>query len=195
MSEPLVRWATSPLVGERRTRALTLLTPAEASRLESERHPERFLTGRMLLREVAAELTGRPLPLITIAAACPDCGREHGQPRIQHPVGAAMNGLFVSLSHASDVTVAAASASPVGVDIEPRDVSLDRLAAIRDVAGGNDLTHWTRVEAVLKADGRGLRVDPRAVSIQGEEATIGGRRHRLTAIADGVHIGTVANAL
>ena len=188
MGEPFVGWATGPLVGERRTAALALLTPAEASRFESEREPERFLAGRMLLRELAAELIGLPLESITVTAACPDCGREHGQPRV--------HGLFVSLSHAGTATVAAASAeTPVGIDIEPRDASRERLAAIRDVAGGDDLVHWTRVEAVLKADGRGLRVDPRAVGIHADRATLDGAHYALTDASDDDFVVSVATRL
>ena len=175
-------------MGERRAAALALLTPAEASRFASEREPERFLTGRMLLRELAAELTGLPLKSITVTAACPDCGREHGRPRV--------DGVFVSLSHSGAVTVAAASAeAPVGVDMEPRDAPPERLAAIRDVARGDDLTHWTRVEAVLKADGRGLRVDPREVGIQGAEATIHSERYALADASDDDYVVTVATRL
>lgn len=188
MSEPLRRRATSPLLGARRSRALGLLTPAEASRFESDREPERFLAGRMLLRELAAELTGLPLESITVTAACPDCGLEHGQPRV--------DGLFVSLSHAGAVTVAAASAdAAVGIDIEPRAVSPERRAAIRDVAGGDDLAHWTRVEAVLKADGRGLRVDPRAVGIHGNRATLDGASYTLTDAGDDDFVVSVATRL
>ena len=178
----------SPLLGERRTRALALLTPAEASRFASEREPERFLAGRMLLRELVAELTGLPLESITVTAACPDCGREHGQPRV--------DGVFVSLSHAGAVTVAAASAdAPVGIDIEPRDATPERLAAIHDVAGGDDLAHWTRVEAVLKADGRGLRVDPRAVGIHGSRATLGAASYTLTDAGDDDYVVSIATKL
>ena len=188
MSEPLRGRAMSPLLGQRRTRALALLTPAEASRFESDRERERFLTGRMLLRELAAELTGLPLESITVTAACPDCGREHGQPRV--------DGVFVSLSHAGGVTVAAASAdAPVGIDIEPRDAPPERLAAIHDVAGGDDLAHWTRVEAVLKADGRGLRVDPRAVGIHGSRATLGAASYTLTDAGDDDYVVTIATKL
>ena len=188
VSEPLFRRATGPLVGDRRAAALAMLTAAEASRFASDREPEHFLAGRMLLRELAAELSGLPLESIAVTAACPDCGREHGQPRV--------DGVFVSLSHAGAVTVAAASAEArVGIDIESRDAPPERLAAIRDVAGGDDLAHWTRVEAVLKADGRGLRVDPRAVGIRGDEATLDGGSYKLTDASDEDYVVTVATRI
>ena len=40
------------------------------------------------------------------------------------------------------------------------------------MAGGEGIAHWTRVEATLKADGRGLRVDPREVRITGSETEL-----------------------
>ena len=42
----------------------------------------------MLLRESAAKLSGLKLASISVPTACPDCGREHGQPYV--------TGLFVS---------------------------------------------------------------------------------------------------
>jgi len=82
----------------------------------------------------------------------------------------------VSLSTSEDVIVVAVSDDArLGVDIEVlfsarhRVGSGDVLQRVRDVAavlgvdGGDErevLQRWVRVEAVLKADGRGLRVDP-----------------------------------
>ncbi|MDP9026535.1 MAG: hypothetical protein M3N46_03130, partial [Actinomycetota bacterium] len=87
--QPALRFDMSPLFGDRRTRALLLLTAPETSRLTFDPHPEDFLTGRMLLRELTAELTGRELERVMVTATCPDCRREHGQPRV--------DGLHVSL--------------------------------------------------------------------------------------------------
>ena len=171
------RSAAGPLTGERRRRALSMLTTTEAARFASDSHPERFLTGRMLLRELAAELTGHDLGRDPVTAACPDCGREHGQPRI--------DGIHVSLSHAGERTVAVAHPDrSIGVDVERREVSPERLAAIREIAGGIGLEHWTRVEAVVKADGRGLRIDPRRVEIVGERAMLDGRFYELIDASD-----------
>jgi 4'-phosphopantetheinyl transferase len=165
-----------------------MLTPAERARIAVDPHPERFLAGRMLLRELAAELTGRDPASTTVTAACPDCGLEHGGPRV--------DGLFVSLSHAGEFVVAAASATgPVGVDAERRDGGADRVAALHDVAGGDSLEHWTRVEAVLKADGRGLRVDPREVGIRTDVAILTGTRYRLIDASDDTFVISVAAAL
>ena len=188
--QPLLRVETSPLVGDRRVHALQLLSERESARFDDDPHPERFLTGRMLLRELVAGFTGLPLESITIAASCPDCDRPHGRPTI------AGSDLHVSLAHAGDRSVAALlEGSPIGVDIEERDASSERLAAVREVAGGGDIRHWTRVEAVLKADGRGLRVDPRAVSIHGSEAAVEGSSYRLVDVDDAEYVITVATAL
>jgi 4'-phosphopantetheinyl transferase len=187
-----LRLERSTLAGDRRRVALALLTPAEASRFASDPHPERFLTGRMLLRELAAELTGRELERVPVTAACPDCGREHGQPRVA--------GLHVSLSHAGDRTVAVVHPDrAIGVDIERRDVSPERVAAIREIAGGvgaSDpdaaLARWTRIEAVLKADGRGLRIDPRAVVITDNRATLDGTSYTLSDASDDEFVVSIA---
>jgi len=85
----------------------------------------------------------------------------------------------VSLSTSEDVIVVAVSDDArLGVDIEVLFSarhgagSGDALQRVRDVAtvlgvdAGDErdvLQRWVRVEAVLKADGRGLRVDPREV--------------------------------
>jgi 4'-phosphopantetheinyl transferase len=184
---PLLRFDTSPLAGDRRGRAPALLTAAETARFESDPRPERFLTGRMLLRELAAELTGRELESITVTAACPDCGREHGQPHVA--------GIHVSLSHARDRVVAVAHPDrAVGVDIERRDAIPERVAAIQEIAGGAGLEHWTRIEAVLKADGRGLRVDPRAVVVEGDRATLDGTLYELLDASDDEYVVSVALA-
>lgn len=197
--QPLLRVEAAPLVGDRRALALTLLSDEERARFGTDPRPERFLTGRMLLRELASGVTGTPLESITIAARCPDCGRQHGRPAIEG------SELFVSLSHSHELTVAALiDGTPIGVDIERRAASTERLAAIREVAGGaadgngdggDDVRHWTRVEAVLKADGRGLRVDPRAVAIDGDEATLDGVRYALTELRDRANTISVATAI
>lgn len=130
-----------PLTAAQRLRALELLSGAEAER--QRRNPsDGFLLGRLLLRELVAELSGAPA---RITAVCPECGEEHGRP--------VSDVLSVSVAHAGDVVVVAAAGTPVGVDVEPAD------AEVPAVFGGS-VTAWTRLEAVLKADGRGVVVDP-----------------------------------
>lgn len=126
-----------------------------------------FLTGRRLLRDLVAEIAAVDGSEVAIEARCPLCGGAHGRPAVVAPRRATT--LRVSLAHTDSVVVAAAAwDSAVGVDVERSDAAPapERDRAIATVAGasGDDaLAHWTRVEAVLKADGRGLRVDPRRV--------------------------------
>jgi 4'-phosphopantetheinyl transferase len=150
-----IRWLRTPLSPEQRLRSLAQLTDAERTREPTDA----FLAGRLLLRDVAREVLGRE-PEIT--ATCPDCGAAHGQPRL--------DGLFASIAHADGLVIVAVSTeSPVGVDVEPNDAEVPEA-----VAGGATVRHWTGVEAVLKADGRGLRVDPREVRIAGSAASVDG---------------------
>ena len=127
-------------------------------------------TGRLLLRELLAE-AGYPDARIT--AVCPDCGGEHGQPRAEG------TGLHLSLSYVGEFVVAAVSAVPVGVDAEALEQTAERLDAIGKLTGIRSLHSWTRTEAVLKADGRGLRVDPAEVHFDGDTATLAGVRYDL----------------
>lgn len=146
------------------------LVPLDTSRDDG------FRLGRALLRETAARLTSQPADEIVITAICPDCGGNHGKPTTSL-------GIFVSLSRCAGAIVAVASrVGPIGVDVEPVDGAAGREGAIRALTGHASVRHWTHVEAVLKADGRGLRVDPSLVSVRGDEATVADRptRYRLS---------------
>jgi len=125
--------------------------------------------GRALLRRLAGEQLGVAPEAVPLTQRCPDCGGPHGRPVID---GAELR---VSLARCVLGAVAVAAwGADIGVDVEPRAQTPARLAAIAEVAGGAGIARWTGVEAVLKADGRGLRVDPRRVRIDGDLATIDG---------------------
>ncbi|SMH34276.1 4'-phosphopantetheinyl transferase [Rathayibacter oskolensis] len=163
---------------------LPLLTPLERERYESTPAAgtaERFVFGRVLLRMLAAELTGGHPSEIDVVACCPRCGGPHGRPRLEGS-DASLPRLSVSIAHcAGAVVVAVSSAGTVGVDIEPVEGAADRGARITQIAGApfsmgamrppDPILHWTRVEAALKADGRGLEVDPRRVRIHESRLT------------------------
>lgn len=167
--------------------------PDDSAAIAVSRHPEALIAGRMLARTLLAELTGLHADTVRLESDCPDCGLPHGKPR---GVGAAARA-HVSISHAGGHTFAVAALDhAVGIDAEPADASADRLAAIDAVAGASTdpLRHWTRVEAVLKADGRGLRVDPRSVEVDGDTATLEGRQFDLTAVEVDGFVVSVARA-
>lgn len=109
-----------------------------------------------LLVAAVAEVTGTRLSDIVVTKRCKHCGGPHGRPFV-HVTG--RPGPHVSVAHtAAVVAVAVSMRAPVGVDIEHRDV-----AALHGV----DLAGWVRTEAVLKATGDGLVVDPSLVDIRG----------------------------
>jgi 4'-phosphopantetheinyl transferase len=118
-----------------------------------------FLAGRALIRDLSERML--PGAFRMLDSVCARCGEAHGRPRLA--------GLGLSVSHAGDLVVVAvsATAADVGVDVELAQAS-DRMAELHPLFPGGavpDLAGWTRIEAVLKADGRGLAVDPGAVRL------------------------------
>lgn len=137
-------------------------------------------------REVAWELLRGLLgdaghPGASLSNPCPRCGGAHGPVRIADGVP-----WRASVTYAAGYAIAAISpqgpadapekpsptretrADPISrVDCgfsRPRGFAIDAEAfvdPVRDAAGGapGGLLHWVRTEAVLKADGRGLRAD------------------------------------
>ena len=176
-AETEVRWGLLPLSDADRLRALELLSPTEAER--QRRDPsDAFLLGRLLLRELIGELTDAPA---IVTAACDECGEEHGRPLTP--------GRFASVSHADDLVVVAVSDLPVGVDAERVDADVPPEFA-RDAAG------WTRIEAVLKAAGHGLRRDPRDVVVTGDAASLDRVDYELGEVAaDPRYVIAVARAV
>lgn len=167
---PVIRWIAPQLDDAARVRALAILSPAELARYEVTAPARRgtFLAGRLVLRELLGELMNLEPAAVDLVAVCPDCGGPHGAPTVRE------SGWRVSLSHSAAAVVAAAAwQTPVGVDLEGAVPSDEVLGAIGLVAGEASLLRWTRVEAILKADGRGLRVDPTRVHIDGDIGRVG----------------------
>lgn len=132
---------------------------------------ERFDAGRALLGELVRELTGAAE--VEIFRHCPRCGSDdHGPPQVRGlPVA-------VSVSYAGEMVAVAAvrvmDAAAVGIDIEA-DGSAHRVEELGPLFAPHpvpDLRGWTLVEAALKADGRGLNVDPSTVRLDSAADTI-----------------------
>lgn len=162
-------WVLADAVVRDRAGGLAILSSAERERFEDAPigMQDSFLVGRMLLRRLAGEQLGIPPADVPLIAVCPDCGGPHGRPIIEGST------LQVGLSRcAAGIVAVAAWDRPIGVDVESMSDADRRRDAIRRVGGGEGLEHWTRVEATLKADGRGLRVDPREVRVETEGAEL-----------------------
>ena len=171
-----------------RPRALRLLGAAErvrAAELVRADQRDRFLLGRLLVRDLAADAGGVGPEEVNVTATCARCGREHGRPRVSWP-DAAGPAPSVSLASCDGLVVAALAPADVtvGVDVErPRAATsrtgeAERRGAVIDLVGGPRRTairRWVRAEAVLKADGRGLRVEPAAVVFAGGRAHLADR--------------------
>jgi len=127
---------------------------------------QRFLAGRVMLLALITQLTDSDD--LGFTTTCERCGADHGRPRLQHaPVA-------VSVSYAGPVVAVAAvrlgDANAVGIDIERRplgkaDEPLHELANLFGSATPPDIAQWTMLEAVVKADGRGIRLDLSTVHI------------------------------
>ena len=158
-----------------RGRALHLLGSAERARAVATAHPglrDRFLLGRMLLRDLAAEAGGVRAEAVEVTAVCERCGAEHGRPRLRWSDAPAPppTASLASCGHLVVAAIAPAGVA-VGIDVEParvpRAADAARRHAIVELVGGTPRTalrRWVRAEATLKADGRGLRVEPGLVA-------------------------------
>ncbi len=145
------------------------LTPAERERHRSLRQPvdrRQFVGARQLLRDTVVELRGGAADDVELHQQCDRCGGPHGRPTIRI---AGRPGPHVSTTHAGGLVAVAIASNPVGVDLEP--VGEAGVTNAGDTATDTgDLVTWVRTEAVLKATGHGLDVDPRLVGISGPDA-------------------------
>ncbi|MET0297145.1 MAG: hypothetical protein ABW024_07060 [Microbacterium sp.] len=131
----------------------------------SDERATRRAAGDALLARLVGELGFTA----AIGRRCPVCGADdHGRPVTTAPVA-------LSLSYAGSMVAGAAvrleDAASVGIDIEPSDRDTGDLRALFAPATPPDIAGWTRIEAVLKADGRGIRIEPSSVVIDGSVAT------------------------
>lgn len=170
----------SPLSAD--TSGVDWLDASETDRFGRLRRVEdrrRFLTSRVLLKTVVGHLADAPPALVRLSYHCTRCGKPHGKPVVVEPRAAVR--WHVSLSHSGrHVMVAATDAGPVGVDVESAvatgfngfdDVALssaERTEVERCAPAAQArarAVYWARKEAVLKATGRGLAVDPCALEV------------------------------
>ena len=128
---------------------------------------------REALVAVVADVTDTAATRVRVVRRCPHCGAaDHGRPTAV----ADGHDLGVSLSRTTGVLALAVGPGPgmIGVDVErPSRVAAAELDAFtpgereRAARSGAAAVHrtacWAVKEAVLKRDGRGLRVDPTAV--------------------------------
>lgn len=109
-------------------------------------------------RDVSRALLAEALPGVRFDSRCASCGGDHG------PVHAEGTDAAVSVSYAPGWAVVAVARhhARVGVDAVPSDVGgLERVLP----PGADAARAWARIEAVLKADGRGLAVDPARIDV------------------------------
>lgn len=181
---PGVAWVAAP------DAVAPALSPADAERAAAlgPVHRVRFLRGRAALRALLDD------HVIVEPSRCDDCGGRHGAPEVR----ADGTRRFASVSHAEGGSLAAVADRRVGVDVERAGAPRVPLP-VAVPAGEDPVRHWTRVEAVLKADGRGLRVDPAAVVFARAD---GGWRAQLSEAAyavrdlavDDAHVAAIAVA-
>lgn len=141
-----------------------------ADRFVHDRDRHRFITAHAGLRLALAAETGQPPRTIKFTTT------PRGKPQLERHV------LSFNLSHSGTIAlVATCRGSAVGVDVETagRLRDLDGLAGMvmtpdeqarfaslpQDQCQLVFMRLWTRKEALLKADGRGLMYDPRKVNV------------------------------
>lgn len=148
--------------------------------------PDRASDREALLAAVMA-VTDADAPALRTGRVCPHCAAtDHGRPWVTLD-GATVG---VSLARTTGALALAVGPDPLGVDLErasrvvaaPLDVFT---AAERERAAGDPrrlAACWAAKEAVLKRDGRGLRVDPLAVDVdvEREVALFDGAEHAVT---------------
>jgi len=137
---------------------------------------ERRATGRALIRALGSQLA--PGTDLRIEQRCTLCGGPHGRPLLPDAP------LLASVAYA-DPWVAVAVAhdhewAAIGIDLEVEGAALD-LRSLFAPEAPPDLRGWTAIEAVLKADGRGLMLAPDQVRLSpdGRATVPGGAEFRV----------------
>jgi len=159
-----------------------LLDAGELERVQRRPNPHPFITAHALLRRLVADETGVDPRRLEFEKRCATCGTDrHGKP---HVTG--MRDLHVSVSYGEHMAVAVVTTmGEVGIDVEDLEsadfdgfgsVTLDESEAVHlDGLTGDALLAararmWSRKEAILKATGHGLVVDPSQVVVSSPDA-------------------------
>lgn len=128
------------------------------------------------------------LGIANVTHRCTRCGAmDHGQPIAEGVVG-------LSLSHAGGVSLAAKADGPVGIDHELLGTTIPADVVAHPSETADPLRIWVRKEAVLKATGLGLQVDPSSFWIdeRGHPSPIPGYSGPQLAVVDIAIDGCVA---
>ncbi|MGV8909901.1 MAG: 4'-phosphopantetheinyl transferase family protein [Propionicimonas sp.] len=145
-----------------------------------------FLLGRSLVAGLVRELLPDASGWSVGTRACRRCGARHA--------GVEITGVPVvaSVSYAPGLVVAAAARGPrvsrLGIDVERDAANATRSRDLQRLLGPSTvspLRRWTRIESVLKADGRGLRADPADVHFRAGRGRVSGdpARYRVVDVA------------
>lgn len=84
-----------------------------AASFRRDRDRDDFIAAHALVRVVAGALLGQRPAALTVVQTCPQCGGPHGVPRLRDRPE-----VHLSMSHAYGFVAAAASHTPIGVDVE-----------------------------------------------------------------------------
>lgn len=161
------------------------------ARLRRREDRDRFATGCWLLRGLLAFHLEQPAASIALDRACAFCPESHGRPRLPEPEPGPGQAFRFSVTHAGARVGVALSregerivsedgeGDGIGLDVEALDAAshlstvtesmlapMERLELNRHAADDRDralLRRWVAKEAVLKAAGTGLRVEPSRV--------------------------------
>lgn len=174
-----IAWsATSPGPVRTRTR-VSDLSPQDRARAAGfgvDRRRE-FVLGRSLVARLVDGLFPDAIGWSVGTGVCGRCGQVHG------PVELVGVPAVAGVSYARGLVVAAVAPSGtvgrLGVDVELDAADTTRTRDLERLLGRSRepvLRRWTRIEAVLKADGRGLLVEPGDVRLHGRTASIAGNK-------------------
>ena len=132
-----------------------------------------FVAGRSLVTALVGGLCPDAADWSVGTGRCPRCGERHGAVELAGVPAVA------GVSYARGLVVAAAarteSVRRLGVDVERDAADTTRTSDLERLLGRSRqpiLRRWTQIEAVLKADGRGLLVDPGDVRVRRHRASI-----------------------